>query len=278
MALVFKDLDVQWHVGNPLLVKTAQSLAPGTRIELFDFDATKIGGDFVRWVSAFKSPTPISWQGNTYVPLPIEAEGFEVTGTGTIPRPTLRISNVLLVPGAIINELGDPLGAVVTRWVTFEKFLDGESDADAHQHFLPQIFTVERKITQNKVFVQFELSSAIDQEGRLLPRRQAVRDTCSHVYRTWDPSLDGGAGGFNYAGVNCPYVGFDDPDPLRAGPFYDLNDIEVPNPEDDVCAKRLISCKKRFHVTPARAIEFGLAEARQPLPYWGFPALAKIKR
>ena len=34
------------------------------------------------------------WNGHYYLPLPIEAEGFEYKGDGGLPRPTIRIANL----------------------------------------------------------------------------------------------------------------------------------------------------------------------------------------
>ena len=34
----------------------------------------------------------IYWQGNTYFPAPIQAEGFDISARGTLPTPILRIS------------------------------------------------------------------------------------------------------------------------------------------------------------------------------------------
>ena len=36
----------------------------------------------------------IVWQGDQYDKFPIQAEGFEYSGTGSLPRPTLTVSNV----------------------------------------------------------------------------------------------------------------------------------------------------------------------------------------
>ena len=113
---------------------------------------------------------------------------------------------MLLLPSAIINDLGDPLGATVTRWVTFTDYLDDGPTPDVDEHFLSQIFVVERKKSQNKVFVEFDLSAAMDQEGRLLPARQVLRDTCTLEYRKFNSQT----GLFEYETATCPYVGRDE--------------------------------------------------------------------
>ena len=63
----------------------------------------------------------IVWQGNSYARLPIEAEGFEFTGKGQIPRPTLTVINVLSTLTTLIATVNaftpanDLNGAKLTR-------------------------------------------------------------------------------------------------------------------------------------------------------------------
>lgn len=227
-----------------------QSLTPGRRIELFEFDATEQGGTVYYFVSSYVEEQPLVWQGNSFTPLPIFASGFEMNGKGSFPQPRLRLSNVLFLPGAIINDIGDPLGAKITRWVTFADYLDDGASPDPDEHFMPQVFYVERKTAQNRIFVEFQLASIIDQEGRYLPKRQIIRDTCSFIYRTYDAST----GEFNYTKATCPYTG----DKM----VTNTGEVTL-NPTEDKCGKRLSDCRKRF--------------GEVPLPYGGFPAVARLR-
>lgn len=230
--------------------ESKQSLSPGRRVELFDFDASAIGGEVYHFVSCFVEEHPIWWRGILYTPIPIKASGFEVSGKGMLPTPTLQISNILLLPGTIINSLGDPLRAKVTRWVTFEQYLDTGSTPSANDYIDPQVFYVERKVNQNRVFVEFELASAMDQQGRQLPKRQVLRDMCPLVYRKYNSTT----AEFDYSQATCPYAG---------NAFYKHNGDSTTNPALDVCGKRLLECKKRF--------------GNNPLPFGGFPAVSRIR-
>ena len=67
----------------------------------------------------------------TYTRLPVKAEGFEYTSTGTLPRPTLTVSNldstmtVLLLALVNATTAGNDLGgAEVRRIRTLKKYLD----------------------------------------------------------------------------------------------------------------------------------------------------------
>jgi phage-related protein len=72
----------------------------------------------------------IIWQGDTYERYPIQAEGFEYSGTGSLPRPTLTISNVFgFVSALIINTnkvtaKNDLQGAKFTRLRVLASSLD----------------------------------------------------------------------------------------------------------------------------------------------------------
>ena len=47
----------------------------------------------------------VVWDGNSYLKMPLEAEGFEYTGRGQIPRPTIKVSNLLGTLTSIIHSL-----------------------------------------------------------------------------------------------------------------------------------------------------------------------------
>tara|TARA_Y100000004_G_scaffold193902_1_gene257300 strand:+ start:1832 stop:2560 length:729 start_codon:yes stop_codon:yes gene_type:complete len=235
-----------------------QSLLPGRLVELFDLDLSEIPGEtaIYRWCSSFQESGDVVWKGNTYTPLPIQASGFETVSKGTLPTPTLRMANAKLVPSAIINDIGDPLGAKVTRWRVHEKYLDGNSLANPNEHYPVDVFQVERKKTENQLFVEFELSSYLDKEGIRLPRRPVLRNACLQRYRVYDGSA------FNYAEVTCPWLGQDAP--TDEGPFFNEND-ESTTKDLDKCGKRLKSCRLRHDA------------AGLPIPGWFFPGAGRIR-
>ena len=179
---------------NASLLRRQQSLAPGREIQLFVLDMTSIPkldgsgyGSIYRFCSSYREQSrTITFDGNTYTPLALEATGFETLGKGVLPSPKLMIANTNLEVTTIINEIGDPVGAQVTRFLTFDRYLDDGSEPDPEAVFLPQIYLVDRKVKQTRAMVEFELSASMDQAGRMLPKRQVLRDACSHIYRRWD--------------------------------------------------------------------------------------------
>jgi len=197
------------------------------------------------------------WRGNSYAPVDVEVEGFELSARGPLPRPTLRVGNANRVFTSAINDVDDLVGALVTRWRTLLRFLDGQVDADPDAHFPVEVYNVNRKVSQNKVFVEWELASAIDQQSRMIPGRQVLRDTCTHRYRLWDGAA------FDYTNVTCPYVGRDGRTPDIAGPYFKPDTQLTTLPENDLCGKRYTDCQVRF--------------LDQPLPTRAFPAVSKTR-
>jgi len=103
-----------------------QKINPSAVIELFELQliAAIHGSDqLYRFHSGSNQNGngEIVWQGNSYTRFPIEAEGFEFTGRGQIPRPTLTVSNVLSTLTTLIASVNaftpanDLNGAKLTR-------------------------------------------------------------------------------------------------------------------------------------------------------------------
>ena len=112
-----------------------QKINPSAIIELFELQliASIHGSDqLYRWHSGSNQNGngEIIWQGNNYTRFPVEAEGFEFTGKGQIPRPTLTVSNVLSTLTTLIASVNaftpanDLNGAKLTRIRTTADNLD----------------------------------------------------------------------------------------------------------------------------------------------------------
>ena len=208
------------------------ALAPGAIIELFElhYDNTLHGStDVLRWHAGSNANVTgnIAWNSNDYVRLPVNAEGFEYTNTGTLPRPTLSVANLdgaitALLLGVNLTTPGNDLtGAKVKRIRTLKKFLDGESAADPYATFPVEEWFIDRKATESRDVVSFELASKFDLSNKELPNRQVVANICQWQYR----------------GSECGYTGSN---------FFDIDDDPVNTLAQDACGKRLSSCKKRF--------------------------------
>jgi len=220
-------------------------LAPNAVIELFELqlDATLHGANTTYyWHNGVNANVTgnIVFATNTYIRLPITAEGFDYTSAGSLPRPTLTVSNLFSDITAILlsvnattpgNDLG---GATVRRIRTLKKFLDGEATADSNARFPTEVWYVDRKASENRDTVQFELASKFDLVGMMLPKRQIVANTCQWQYRS----------------AECGYTG---------DAYYDINNVGVPTLAQDACGKTQFSCRLRF-------------TGGQSLPFGGFPS------
>jgi lambda family phage minor tail protein L len=229
------------------IYQSAQGLNPKAIIELFRLDTTRVGGGMMFFVQGTQTDKPISFGNQEYQPLDIEFEGLEVSGQGALPTPTIRLANTDGLAQSAINTWGDLLGCEIRRIRTFKNFLDGEPDADPTAFFGPDVFVIERKAVENPVFIEWELSAAIDQEGKRIPGRQVIRDTCLWRYRAWTGF------GFDYSRAQCPYTG---------NQFYDINNLPT-TPDKDRPSRTLSCCKTRFG-------------ANAPLPFGGFPGVGRI--
>jgi lambda family phage minor tail protein L len=150
----------------------------------------------------------IVWRGKTYYPAPIKAEGFESTTKGVLPQPTLTIASQsesgtdqLALLKNQIREFGDIIGSKVTRIRTFAKYLDRINFSGSRQYSkrvleIPQgyepdpyaqlpkdVYFIERKQTETKNVLTYQLSSILDTEGTKLPKRVIVSDKCVWQYR-----------------------------------------------------------------------------------------------
>jgi phage-related protein len=238
-------------------VSDLQSVAPSAVIELFqlELNAAQHGVNetyyFHAGVNEINSGD-IIWNSQAYLAFPIEATEFEYTGTGSLPRPKLRISNIYgTITGLILTLPNGLEGAKVTRIRTLARYLDAanfpdagillteDSDAllledgssilleainpteDPTAEFPREIYYIDRKASENRDLIEFELAAAFDLVGVRAPKRQCVSNVCQWTYR----------------GAECGYAG---------NAYFNFNDVPVAAIGQDVCGKRLRSCELRF--------------------------------
>ena len=273
---------------NAAITGAIQAIAPSALIELFQLELNVLQHGIAE-TYYFHAGTSLSnngevvWNGQPYMALPIEVEGFEYSGQGTLPRPKLRISNIMSTITALILTLPEGLeGAKLTRIRTLARFIDSENfpvdpitdygylltedgfallyedetfiyqeigtsyllteddfallyeddtfiyqevdnpfgTPDPTAEFPREIYFVDRKSAENRSVVEFELASAFDMAGVRAPKRQCIT-RCQWVYRS----------------VECSYTGTN---------YFNVSDVAVGNASQDVCGKRVDSCKARF--------------------------------
>jgi len=196
------------------MFKELLSSNPYAIIELFELhlDLDLHGSaDIVRFHAGVNQKTPagdIYWQGEPYQPLPIEAEGFEYNGNGQLPRPRIRISNLLGSISALllgVNEItpgNDLTGAKLIRIRTLSRFLDPVNftggtnpyGTPANEEMPREVYYIDRKSVENREIVEFELAAVFDLAGVRAPKRQVIANICQWKYR----SAECGYTGTNY--------------------------------------------------------------------------------
>ena len=222
-----------------------QKLDADSLIELYQLDTSKQGGGSYYFHSDVNTlNAPVVWQGITYVPFPLEATGFESSGVGSQARPKLLLANISGMIGELTLSMNDLVTCKFIRRRTFVKYLDAinfpdgiNPTADSNAHFPDDIYYIDRKSKEDKIQVEFELASALELTGVVLPRRQIVKNLCS----------------WNYRSAECGYTGTN----------Y-FNEFDEPCAQNlDKCGKRLGSCEIRF--------------VNDVLPFGGFPAVGLIR-
>ena len=146
-------------------------------IELYELDATVLGGGIWHFTNNVDVNGNSVLFGNTfYMALPIKTEGWDFTSTGQTPKPTLTVSNVNKTLLGAVSTLGDLVGAKLTRYRTYEKYLASGSSPDGSKYIGPDVYLIEQKVGHNKNFITWQMTSIIDRMGMKLPRRQVLKD------------------------------------------------------------------------------------------------------
>ena len=225
-------------------------LAPNAIIELFELrldNSLHGSSNITRWHNGCNEGLTggILWDGNTYNSFAIEADGFEKTSTGSLPRPTLTVANTdglitaLLLDVNAVTPHNDLTGAEVRRIRTLKRYLDGEAAADPNAQWPVEIWYIDRKDTENREVVSFELASKFDLVGQFIPKRQLIANVCQWAYRSSE----------------CSYTGSN---------YFDVDGNPTGSLASDRCGKSLKSCKLRFG-------------NNGELPFGSFPSAGKVR-
>ncbi len=237
-----------------------QGIAPTEIIELFqlELNADQHGVNQTYYFDGGRQNDGqgVTFGGQLYTAIPMEADGFAYNGQGSLPRPTLRVSNLFSTITALIATLPSGLeGAKVTRIRTLARYIDNVNFAsgtnphgtpDSTAIFPKEIYYVDRKSAENRNLIEFELASAFDLAGVRAPKRQCI-SRCQWVYKS----------------VECGYDPTVGPGKVVDGVTFtrfNANDEGVTADADDVCGKRQSSCECRFG-------------ENNELPFGGYPGI-----
>jgi lambda family phage minor tail protein L len=142
-------------------------------IELFQLDIQTETLTSYYYTPMTNGASSVQWNGQTYLPFPINIENISMSSEGAPTRPTLTIANIL--PGRLFGTLaflyGDLVGNKITYTRTFANYLGISSDVCLK----PLRYTIAKKIGHNKLNIVFELRSPFDRERNYLPKRQMLK-------------------------------------------------------------------------------------------------------
>jgi len=209
-------------------------------VEMCTIDATPVGGTVYRFTNNDLYGGNIVWAGDTYTAFPMMATGFEKKSSGTLARPTLTVSNIGGIISAICKTYDDLIGLTYTRIRTHKKYLDAVNFGGVNPTANPaieyprEIWQINRRITENRMAVVFELASPWDVQGISLPKRVIMQNSCGWKYRSAECGYSGGAV---------------------------ATELDVPTGIIglDKCSKKVSGCKLRF--------------GNDELPFGGFPSV-----
>lgn len=235
---------------SQLIATDSQRLNLDALVELFTLDARAFGGGIMRFTPTSNGGAPLLHNGNAYMPVPIKAEGFSWTSTGTLPRPTLTLAVQDISFLSLVISSKDLLGCPVVRLRTHRKYLDDGSHPDPTATYPADHFVINKKAEETRSKLVFELTPKSDQEGRKIPALQVLRDSCMQVFRRWDVETSQ----WDYTNATCPYAG---------EAMYDINGNPTEDPLKATCGKRGSDCAAHFGATAV-------------LPMWAFPGVGRL--
>ena len=228
-----------------------QRMNLGGEVVLIEIDLTQYGEGIIRFCpyGEGEEGTAVNFGGKTYLPHAMEMEGFEVSGDGPHPTPSVLFANTKNIFTALIVKYNSLLGASFRRIRTFDRFLDNGAEPDGDAMVSDELYTLDEKPTHNRVkgVVGWKLSSAMDQRGAMLPNRVMIRDYCTLITRSTV------SGAYDYTRATCPYTG---------AQAYDANG-NTTTPDKEVFSKTLENCCY---------IRF---DKKKEIPFGGFPGIAR---
>lgn len=236
-----------------------QKLNPDDLVTLYQIDLNSIGVNYIFYFTDFSRPggAPVPFDGEDYIGIDMAVSGFSFDGSGSFPTPKLTVANMAGALTSLVRTYNGLVGATFRRIRTMQQFLDDGASPDPTQIMgdAADEFTIEQITGRNKIYIEWRLSSVIEETDRYLPGRTCFRDYCPLIYRTWD-TVAAAFIDIDTAGskVTCIYQGSN---------YFDEND-KATTAANDKCGKTLGSCQKRFG-------------SRSQLGFGGFPGVGADK-
>ena len=206
--------------GKNKVADSLLDLQPTAILELFRIFPDKVNKPtlFLGFHGGTVFNKSLTWQGVQYLPLAMEAEGFDIFGDGKLARPKLRVLNKNYIITNFLQNYNDLINAKIVRKRVSVKYLDDANFdgtnpfgiADPKAELTNESWLVGRKTQESKVFVELELASPLDLESFNVNYREVVSKFCYWKYR----------------GEGCRYAGLP-VEKADESPFVDSNGAVV---------------------------------------------------
>jgi lambda family phage minor tail protein L len=216
MSSPFPITTSQAQVSMLNIVTEVMSLQPSALLTMFEIDVGSLGFNIgvisqtevtLQQATTFRfhnninlSTSSLFWQGNEYIAAPIIMTNMETNLKGplALPKMSITVSDdgipLLTLLKQRIYQLGDIVGAKLTRIRTFARFIDQINFPitqtpppnfypDPNAELPRDYFYIDRLSNENKNFIEYELSPFFVIEGINLPGRVISEDSCPWFYR-----------------------------------------------------------------------------------------------
>ena len=212
-----------------LIATTQQQEIGASIVELFElylFNDTSLSFFFFNGLDeGIKNvyfPTANGTSLKEYIAIPLEFEGTSFSSTGALPRPKLRIANLVSIARTLVNDStanqnettlstlfethgingnNDLLQSRIVVRRTLSTYLYNSTQVSgftttAPVEFPSQSYVLDRVASEHSVGVEFELASVFDLENVKVPNRQIIGKYCPWEYQA---SHLRGVGGCNWS-------------------------------------------------------------------------------
>jgi lambda family phage minor tail protein L len=170
------------------------AFAPSALLSLYELDSRYISanGALYRWHAGVNGNyRPIIFNGLEYDAFPIEVTDMAIEGSGGLPRPKLKASNVEGFISQFLLTQDGLVGAKFIRRRVYARFIDNANWTLGNPYGTPdptaayedEIFYVNRLIEENPENVQIELVTPFELDNVKLPNRLMLATICSFKYR-----------------------------------------------------------------------------------------------
>ena len=161
-------------------------------LDLFEIKLNDFDGYF-RFHGSKNLKSNIIFKQKEYIFIPCEISNLEYSSEAKQNRPTLSIANVNNYISNLIKDRKDLIGKRFYRKKILAKDLDDVNFGGSNKNTLGvssfssfisvDTFIIQKKNSENKDKVEFQLANVLDLDGQTVPSRKVYNDICQWQYR-----------------------------------------------------------------------------------------------